>query len=340
MCSLFESLSSEIKTRKYLFNRIMLWASLHLLNKPVFPLNAPTGAKIEITNRCNLACRMCLHGSLKKIGDMDFNTYQKIINLLPKSVAWINLTGFGEPLLHNEIAQIIRFTRSKHKYTEIYTNATILDKDMSKNLLASGLDSLHFSIDGATKKTYEYLRVGAKYDEVTQNITEFMAMRKKVHNPPHVVMRVVIMKENLHEAAEVVELAHKLDIRDVRFQALQFFWNYDFSKPEHSIYFLREMDRVRQTFKNAREKAERLGVQLKLPNVNFTTKIRCTQPWYLTCINWQGFVNPCSAVYDVQVGNILNQPFEKIWKGPKLVAWRKQMKSSFPPIQCRNCCDR
>ena len=313
---------------------------MRLFNKPSHPLNAPTVARIEVTNRCNLACRMCLHQSLEETGDMDLKTYKKIIDILPKSIAGVNPTGFGEPLLHEDIIEMVRFARLKHKYTGIYTNATVLDKEMSKNLLASGLDTLHFSIDGTTKDTYEYLRVGAKYDEVIQNVAEFMSLRKKLRDPPHVVLRAVIWRENLHETCKFIELAHKLGIKNVRFQALQYFWDSGLSKPEHSIYYTEEMDKVKQTFRNAQEKAEKLGVQLQLPRINFDPKIRCSQPWYLIFINWQGFVNPCCAVYDVKVGNILNQPFKKIWKGQELVNWRKQMKSPSPPTQCRNCCDR
>lgn len=336
----FKGRHSKTATRRQRLNQVMLWASLRLLKRPSYPLNSPTVARIEVTNRCNLACRMCLHQTLKEIGDMDFSVYKKIINRLPESVACINPTGFGEPLLHKDIIEMLRFAKFKHKYTEVYTNATILDEDMSKNLLASGLNSLHFSIDGATKDTYEYLRFPAKYEKVIRNIKEFMALRKKLHNPPHVVMRTVITKENLHEASKFVELAHELDIEDLRFQALQFFWESGISKPEHSIHFMKEINKVRQTLREAQEKAKKLGIKLQLPTINFTTKIRCIQPWYLIFINWQGYVNPCCAVYDVQFGNILNQPFKKIWKGRGMITWRKQMKSASPPMQCRNCCDR
>jgi len=211
---------------------------------------------------------------------------------------------------------------------------------MSKNLLTSGLNSIHFSIDGATKETYEYLRLGAKYETVVQNIANFMSLRKKIQNPPHVVMRVVLWRDNLHETCNFIELANKLGIKNVQFQALQYFWGAGLSKLEYSIYRAKEIDEVKQTFENAHEKAGKVGVQLKLPTTDFSRKIRCSQPWFLIFINWQGFVNPCCAVYDINVGNILNQPFKKIWKGRKLMTWRRQMKSSSPPIQCRNCCDR
>ena len=77
--------------KEQLFNRILRRGSWRLFSP------APTVARIEITNRCNLACRMCLHQSLKEIGDMDLKTYKKIIDILPKSITSVNPTGFGEP---------------------------------------------------------------------------------------------------------------------------------------------------------------------------------------------------------------------------------------------------
>ncbi len=320
--------------------KVLLTLPTRLLRRPSYPLKTPTVARVEVTNRCNLSCRMCLHQSLEDIGDMELKTYRRIIDLLPKTVSYVNPTGFGEPLLHEDIVDVIRFARQRHKYTEIYTNATILDKEMAKNLLASGLWSIHFSIDGTTKRTYEGLRRGSKFETVIENISNFMAQRRKAQNPPQVVMRVVIWKNNLHEATRFVELAYNLGIKNVLFQALQHFWNSELNKPEYSIHSEEAIDHSKRVFRSTQEKAQEMGVKLKLPALNFCPKIRCSQPWYLIFINWKGFATPCCAVYDVNVGSILDQSFSHIWWGPKLVSWRSQMKSLWPPTHCRNCGDR
>ncbi len=53
---------------------------------------------------------------------------------------------------------------------EIVTSGLFIDERWAKKLADANLD-LIFSIDAFTKKTYEYIRKGAKFDDLVKNIS-------------------------------------------------------------------------------------------------------------------------------------------------------------------------
>ena len=50
------------------------------------------------------------------------------------------------------------------------TNATLLNDTISKKIIDSGVDVVFFSVDGASKETFEKIRVGANFERVKENI--------------------------------------------------------------------------------------------------------------------------------------------------------------------------
>lgn len=116
---------------------------------------------IEITNRCNLKCPICL-----KTWNRDFDITTKqftgiLDNLLQceDNISVINLSG-GEPTLHPDFEKIIKICREKGVIqTTVSTNGISILKD--KKLRAfikenNVLVALQF--DGFIPKTYKYLR--------------------------------------------------------------------------------------------------------------------------------------------------------------------------------------
>ena len=50
---------------------------------------------------------------------------------------------------------------------------------MVKKILEAGLTRLRFSLDAATKETFEKIRIGADYESVMKNIERFVELRNK-----------------------------------------------------------------------------------------------------------------------------------------------------------------
>ena len=88
-----------------------------------------------------------------------------------------------------------------------HTNGLLLTEDMSERLIRAGLDHLTISIDGATKETYKATR-GAKLETLLENLRGLQRAKERLGSRyPRIMFKSVLMKQNLHELPELVDLA-------------------------------------------------------------------------------------------------------------------------------------
>lgn len=143
---------------------------------------------IEPTNDCTLRCSMCCRTVLKyhdrkniTIGYMDINLYRDIIDeAVELGVHSIRLSWYGEPLMHPQLGDMIKYAKKIGiEDVGLNTNAILLDRDKSMELIESRVDRLVFSIDSPYKEQYERIRVGAQFDCVLNNIKQFNLLRNE-----------------------------------------------------------------------------------------------------------------------------------------------------------------
>ncbi len=194
-------------------DRIHLCRSTHSLNR----------VYVEVTNRCNLDCRICI----RKVWDdqpgiMSLKSFQKIVKDIQcfNPVPGIFFGGFGEPLSHPDIIEMIKQSKDIGAQTALITNGTLLSGEMSEKLVASGLDMLWVSIDGAHPKSYLDVRLGDHLPQIIENLENFQSARtiKYGSSPwsgkPTLGIAIVMMKRNAAELSDIVEMGKKLGAID------------------------------------------------------------------------------------------------------------------------------
>ncbi|HLO33663.1 MAG TPA: SPASM domain-containing protein [Anaerolineales bacterium] len=105
---------------------------------------------IEPTSRCNLNCDICIRNSWTVTqGDMAGETFKCLSDSLRhfeyKPV--ISFGGFGEPLLHPDIIEMIAQAKEMAQRVEVITNGLLLTEQMVRDFIHLGLDVLWFSVD-------------------------------------------------------------------------------------------------------------------------------------------------------------------------------------------------
>ena len=121
---------------------------------------------VEPTNRCNLECRTCIRNSWNEtLGHMDDRTFSRIVSGLRTFEGPLTLFfgGFGEPLSHPHIVDMVAAARGAGAKVELITNGTLLTERMSRDLIHAGLDMLWLSLDGATPESYGDVRLGRSF---------------------------------------------------------------------------------------------------------------------------------------------------------------------------------
>jgi MoaA/NifB/PqqE/SkfB family radical SAM enzyme len=119
---------------------------LRLLAKGAASTDHPIMAHIIPIRRCNLSCAYCNeYDDFSKPVPVDVMRHRvELLGRLKTGV--ITLSG-GEPLLHPELDQIIRFIRDTGALAGLITNGYLLMPDRIEQLNEAGLDYLQISID-------------------------------------------------------------------------------------------------------------------------------------------------------------------------------------------------
>lgn len=162
------------------FWRLAAWTAKYLplsfFNRP------PKRIIVELTNSCNLRCPVCPTRTMKRPrGFMPFELFRAMIdefkNFKEKPRLFFNFAG--EPLLHPEAPEFIKYAKEHGHWTFVSTNATRLTPDLSRRLIAAGLDEINLCLDGFSAKSQESYRIGSNFEEVKRNIEEFLRLRQE-----------------------------------------------------------------------------------------------------------------------------------------------------------------
>lgn len=279
----------------------------------------PLHLDLDVTNACNLRCKMCARtimiekGNMPDIGFMDFDFVKHLIDEgASEGLASIKFSFQGEPLLHPKIVEIVTYAKKAGIIdTMINTNGMLLTSEMSKALLDGGLDNIFFSIDSAYKEIYETIRPGADYDKVVENILTFIRLRNlKEKNAVQVGVNMVVMEENKDEVDTFI--SQWSNIADT------VNWGLD----HHYVL---------------KEKPEKTK-SIKTEHDNFC----CSQLWQRLIVNWDGECLPCclDVERELVVGNAHNNSLQQIWlHSPLYKLLREKHKSgNYQDIKrCKHC---
>ena len=170
--------------------------------------------RISVTQRCNLNCVYCGKADCaKKEAELDPASFYTIAKAFTKcGIRKIRVTG-GEPLVRNDIGEIVRLLRSLSEIETLAltTNGVYL-KQTAKELKAAGLDSVNISLDSTDGSTYRHL-TGA---DVLANVLAGIDEAERVGLSPIKINAVLMKGVNSDGAGQLIELAKERQI-DVRF---------------------------------------------------------------------------------------------------------------------------
>jgi MoaA/NifB/PqqE/SkfB family radical SAM enzyme len=164
---------------------------------------APKVVYAESTNACNATCVMCPRDEMHRaIGIMTMDLFKKIADECADwGVEEMRLHNFGEPMIDVKLYDKIEYAKRKGiKTTTIYTNGALLSGDKARRLINAGLDKLYISFDGATKKTFETIRLPLSFDQVSENVRSFHALRSELKSStPKVYLSFTHVGQNKEE---------------------------------------------------------------------------------------------------------------------------------------------
>lgn len=270
------------KTGKWMALAAIAWPTLvdnqlrHLRNRAVSETETskPPALRrwrlwqLESTLACNLNCIMCpwveSRKQSKNRGHMAEEVWRALAPHLG-NVKSVDFTGGGEPLLQPRLLDWVAEAKDYGCHVGFLTNGLLLDQKVSERLLNTGIDWLGFSIDGADRQTYEFIRRGSDFDRLCANI-RYLASRR-LNGRPFIMVNFVIMRNNHHQLEPIIRLAAELGIDQVNFKQC------DVIRGEHGkgfgLFGNAESPEIRQLQK-ALSAARRLARKLDIKTTAFS----------------------------------------------------------------------
>ena len=122
----------------------------------VFPVHGPVSINLDLTTACNFRCPHCVDSRLLNTGDyLDLETVRKSIDTLEKNgLKSVIIIGGGEPTIHKNFQEIVRFIKHRGLQVGIATNGSRLEKVAEVARELSGKDWVRLSLDAARESTF------------------------------------------------------------------------------------------------------------------------------------------------------------------------------------------
>lgn len=261
-------------------------------------LDYPHSLFLESTNHCNLKCSICPFPKMKREkGFMSWNILEEVVEESKGKSRHCFFMGFGEPLLHPELSEMVSYIEGSGIPVSISTNSMLLDEDMVNKLFDAGLTCLLLPLSSLTKSVYESLRVGARLETVVENIDRCIEIRRKRKDvKTRIVMIPIAMKDSIDEF-EKIKARYSPRLAGFGSVELKGYCTYSGAVEERAA-----------------------------PNFESPPGF-CTMTNYGISIYWDGAVVICCNDYDgfTLVGSVVKNSIETIWSNSQYERYRKSI---------------
>lgn len=276
----------------------------------------PLFLEVESTYACNYRCPKCPRQHLKSFpgaGSLSDGLFDKLFSEAKKHcLPSITFSHGGEPLMRNDLAALMRKAKEAGIIDRMFhTNGYLLTKEISRDLIRSGLTKINFSLDAACAKTYDKVRPGGNYEKVVFNIFDFISARKEQGKSyPRIRVSFVVGEDNISER-----------------QAFYDFWK----DKANVISFQQCYDFSRVLNPEAQVSPD------KLPAKGYS----CSMLWQLLTITCEGDILVCEHDYnhDYVLGNLKTHSIHECWHSERMSEFRRlHLNNEWHKIPiCRKC---
>jgi MoaA/NifB/PqqE/SkfB family radical SAM enzyme len=163
---------------------------------------------VEVTNKCNLNCSTCMRNVWDvSYGHISTKVFERILVSLEQYPEWpeLFLGGYGEPLSHPKILQLIEQAKGRGFRVSMITNGVLLTQEFAKRLIDLKLDMLWVSLDGASSECYSDVRLGDMLPAILSNLVHLRSFKYQQFGLslwsgyPKLGIAFVAMKRNIHD---------------------------------------------------------------------------------------------------------------------------------------------
>jgi radical SAM protein with 4Fe4S-binding SPASM domain len=314
-----------------------------LEQKPLFSTraNAPYKADIALTYGCNNACSHCYNAtSHLGMASLAVEDWKRVFTLLKKKgVPHIIFTG-GEATLHPDLPELVRFVDQQGQIAGLNSNGRRFSQmQFVESLKSAGLNHLQITLSSHQARVHDEINGVSAFSQTIKGIENAQA------GGIHTITNTTIMQKNRDHVEEIIDFIHALGIRTFAMNGMIYSgggYCDPNAIPEEELpsILIRIRDRARERSMKFLWYTPTEYCRMNPVELEIGAK-RCNAAEYSICVEPNGDVLPCQSFY-VAAGNILREPWEKIWNGELFRSFRDREsdpKWAGLPEKCWECPD-
>ena len=303
----------------------------------------PISMDVEPTTACNFKCTMCAVSMPDFTAkNMNIETFKKAIDDNPQLLK-IKLQGLGEVLTNKQFFDMVKYAKTKGIVCETTTNGSLLNSKNINLLRDSGMSRIMVSIDGATKSTFEEIRVQSNFKVVVDGARQLIKQCNKKFLRPQISAWCVLQNSNYHEIYEIFELCRDMGFDDLSYQIQLTSWGgqeywLDANKSKQINF---NAEQVQNDVEKLKSLARDKNFALHIYEGNaLTFEKQCEWPFRTSHITADGSIVPCALISDPEVvtlGNINEESYSTIWQSKDYKEFRENIKNNKLDDYCKDC---
>lgn len=191
-------------------------------------MNKKFKVNFDVCSFCNHKCNFCSNNDERTIkSKVNIYDFEKTLDNLSNyiEIDSLSLSAKGEVLMNKDLSKIIELSKSKYYIPYVYfsTNGSLLTKERALEILAAGIDSIKFSINGFSKEEYYSIHLKDDFNLVLENVKELLKLKKELF--PNLKIYIssvtnkklsdikILLKEKLRENSQYIDDFFKYDLQ-------------------------------------------------------------------------------------------------------------------------------
>ena len=299
----------------------------------------PRRLVFELTNVCNLNCIMCGRNAVEFKPTVFQLEWLQWFEPMLDTVEEVTLMGWGEPTIHPQFKEMLQIIDKYAARKYFCTNGMNLNNIIDA-IFDYKVDVFAVSVDGATSETNNRIRRGSDLQQITDSLENIVRIRnERGLKYPYINFVFCAMKSNLKELPELVRLAAKIGIEEVKVVYLTVF---EEALLEESLWDCTE--EVKEVFDEAVALGDELGIVLKLPHLQGEDVAEdrfhkdCFVPWRDFFLGSDGFIRPCMSTPRQFMKFDMNKNFGELWNEKIYQEYRANVNDAEKmEVFCKQC---
>lgn len=293
-------------------------------------IRKPKFCSIEVLYSCILKCKMChMWKNPRSENELSIEQWKAFISDLKRFTQLktsINITG-GEPFLKENVLDIVRCA-AQEGFSDISmtSNGFLTDNRLIKEIAASGLTMLSFSLDSINSDIHDYLRgVNGVCDKVMTAVECLLKEKGTIHK---IGIQTIIMGPTLAGIPELVKWASERDV-SIYFMAIaeplcvslgpdwsiqgdfSFLWPQDLKKRNETIDFIIQTKEHGVDIGNSLAQLKAFKMYFNDPGEFVKKERKCHMDDGMLKVGPMGDVALCGQ--KGSIGNISSRNIQDIW---------------------------